>query len=539
MKSFTSRALELIAILCLSLVIFGCGGGGSGSSPSASTTSISGSVLAGPAMGAVVIIKSAGVEIARSGASAADGSFTVNIPTSELSKDLIFETSDGTFPDEATSTPGVAMGAFTAYVSGGTLTAGANVTIDPSSTIIQKLVAGGRTRTAAEGVFASAFGYTPDCSIKPAFATISSASTTSQRLTGLRAAAFSQLTKDLGLTPAKQFELIQALSDDLSDGVLNGLKAGGTPVTTASGNAIPVDIANCFAKALMTFQASALNKSKLTTDKIDPPPFAKKALTASYLVEYIPGMMSAAQGKTSFKIKLSNRSDGSPATGKTITLMPRMYMPTMSHAAPVDTVVESATPGTYDCSVYYLMASGPGMGIWELKVMIGMETATFYPPVAMAMGTTSRATLKGVSDVIGSMMGMGTSPRSYYLFNDGSTFGMSSSFKLFIAAADDSMMMKFPAVSAGTTLHDQMNAAWTVNGGTSSVLVSSDGGSSWVTAADNGGGHWSATGLNGLASGGAIRVKVNINGEQKTTTGSATLSTSNLDYALFTVVSGM
>jgi hypothetical protein len=185
------------------------------------------------------------------------------------------------------------------------------------------------------------------------------------------------------------------------------------------------------------------------------------------------------------------------------------------------------------------MASGPGMGVWELNVMIGMETAKFYPPVAMAMGTTNRATLKGVSDVIGSMMGMGTSPRSYYLFNDGSTFGMSSTFKLFIAAADDSMMMKFPAISAGTTLHDQMNAAWTVNGGTSSVQVSSDSGISWVTATDNGNGHWSAVGLSGLASGGTVRVKVNINTDQKTTTGSVTLSTSNLDYALFTIVAGM
>jgi hypothetical protein len=401
---------------------------------------------------------------------------------------------------------------------------------------VQQLVAGGKSKSVAESAFSTAFGFTPDCSIKPAFATISSASSTAQRLSGLRAAAFSQLTKDLGLTADKQFELIQALAEDLSDGVLDGLKTGGTVVTTASGTTIPVDIANLFSRAMMTFQISTANKSKLTPDRIDPPPFAKTALSSSYKVEYVPGAMAATQGKTTFKIKLSNRSDGSAATGKSITLMPTMYMASMSHSAPVDAVVESSTPGTYDCSVYYLMASGPGMGIWELKVMIGMENATFYPPVAMAMGTTSRATLKGVNDVIGSMMGMGTSKRSYYLFNDGSTFAMSSTFKLFIAAADDAMMMKFPAVSLTSTLHNEMNVAWSVTGMT--VQISTDNGNTWTSMNDAGAGHWSISGLNGLAMGGTIKVRMTINGEQKTTDGNAATTGSN-DTASFTVVAGM
>jgi hypothetical protein len=415
------------------------------------------------------------------------------------------------------------MGTLSAFVTGGTLTAGSNVTIDPSSTIVQKLVAGGKTKAAADTVFATAFGYTPDCSIKPAFATISTASTTNQRLTGVRAAAFSQLTKDLGLTPVKQLELIQALADDLSDGVLDGLKSGGIAVTTASGTALPVDISNSFAKALMTFQTSPLNKSKLTTDTIGAPPFAKKALTASYSVEYLPGMMAATQGKTTFRIKLNNRSDNSAASGKSITLVPKMYMATMSHSAPVDLVVESATPGTYDCSVFYQMASGPGMGIWELKVSIGGENALFYPAVAMPMGTTPRATLKGVLDMIGVT---GTTKRTYNLFNDGSTFGMSSTFKLFIAASDDIMMMKFPAVSVGSSL-----TGLTVNSMT--VEASTDNGATWNSLTDNGSGHWSVTGLSGLATGGTVRVQVTVNGEQKTTDGSAASGTNS--YALFSV----
>jgi hypothetical protein len=393
-------------------------------------------------------------------------------------------------------------------------------------------VAGGKTRTQAEAAFVNAFGYTPDNTGKPALADTISA-TDSQRLAGLRAAAFSKLANVLNIPAAKQHELLQALADDLSDGTLDGYKNGNIPVTTASGTSIPADVCSKFGTALLDYNTS-LGANKITSDKIGTLPFAKKALTTSYIVEYIPGMMAATAGKSTFKIKLSN-SNGTPATGKSITLMPKMFMPTMSHSAPVDTVVESSTPGTYDCSVYYLMASGPGMGYWELKVMVDMESASFYPPVGMSMGTTSRATLKGVTDVIGSMMGMGTSPRSYYLFNDGSIFGMSSTFKLFIAAGDDTMMMNFPSVSIGSTLHDAMNAAWTVASMT--VEASTDSGATWSNMTDNGGGHWSVSGLTGLAAGGTVKIREIINSEQKTTDGLAVSGTNG--SATFTIVGGM
>ena len=534
MKSYTSRTLKLMTMLCLSLFIFGCGGGGSGSTPSTATTSVSGTVLAGPASGAVVSVKANGVEVAKSAPSATDGSFTLAIPTPELSKDLIFEASGGTFPDEATSTTGVALGTFSAHVSGGSLTAGSNVTIDPSSTIVQKLVASGKAKTAAETVFATAFGYTPDCSIKPAFATISSASTTSQRLTGLRAAAFSQLTKDLGLTPAKQFELIQALADDLSDGVLDGLKTGGTAVTTASGTAIPVDIANCFARALMTFQTSSLNKCKLTSDKIGVLPFNKTALTASYKVEYIPGTMAAAMGKTTFKIKLTNR-DNTPAAGKAVTLLPYMYMATKSHTTPTDPVVVDNGDGTYSCTAYYVMSTmmnGVSMGVWQLKVGIGNETAYFYPNVAMPMGNTTLTKLSGINDSISGPAG--PEKRTYFLFSDGLTTGTGgSSFGLFLATKEN--MMSFPAVKVGSQLMNETGALLPVN--TILVQVSTDG-NLWVSATDSGNGHWSVAGLTGLLSGvsGKIYVKVTVNGEQKTTDGSLLSVSGTNGYQTFTVI---
>jgi hypothetical protein len=145
------------------------------------------------------------------------------------------------------------------------------------------------------------------------------------------------------------------------------------------------------------------------------------------------------------------------------------------------------------------------------------------------MGTTSRATLKGVTDVIGSMTG--TSKRTYNLFNDGSTFGMSSTFRLFIAASDDSMMMRFPTVSIGSIL-----TGLTVS--TMTVEASGNNGSTWSGLTDSGGGHWSVSGLTGLATGGTVKVRVTINGEQKTTDGNTAIAGTN-DFATFTIVAGM
>jgi hypothetical protein len=456
---------------------------------------------------------------------ATNGSYTIAIPSVSLSSDLIFEATGGTFPDEATSAEGVALTSLTAYTAAGSLSAGSHVTIDPSGTIVQKLVAGGMTKAAAETVFASAFGYIPDCSVKPAFATMSSAATTTQRLSGLRAAAFSQLTKDLGLAPSKQFELIQALADDLSDGVLDGLKANGTPAATSSG-ALPVDIANSFAKALMAFQTSSLNKSKLTPDKIGAPPFAKKALTTSYIVEYIPGASAAAMGKSTFKIKLTNRSDNSAAKGKAVTVRPYMYMATKSHSTPMEAPIDNGD-GTYSCTVYYVMAStvnGMSMGVWELKVTIGDESAVFYPVVGMTTGNDMLTKLSGINDAIMGMSGL--EKRTWFLFNDGLTAsaGGRYNFTIFLATKENGMTLSFPAVMVGSSLHNQSNIAWTV----SSIIVEvSTDQITWVTATPLGNGHWSAAGLTGLAAGtpGKLYVKLTVSdgmlSEQKTTDGTA------------------
>ena len=515
--------LVLLPIIAL---LHACGGSG-GSSGAPGTTTVTGSVFAAPVAGAtVVVLNSRGTTtIAGPVATLSDGTYSVTIPDASLVSDLIFSSTGGTFTDEATATVTSAK-TLAAYVVGGSLSSASSVNLDPASTIVADLVRShGKTLSEANTIFSGAFGYTPDISVAPKNA---SSASVMERLAALRAITFSQLTKDLSLNPNQQFDLLTAVAEDLADGTLDG-KNISNPVSLGTGT-VCEDIQNKFDQSLVGLMTNtAVNLTGLTADQISPLPFAKVALTNSYRVEYIPGMMAAAQGKTAFKIRITNQSDDSPATGLTVSLMPMMNMAAMGHSTPVDTITDNGD-GTYSCTVYYLMASGPGMGYWDLKVMIGGmmgETATFYPAVAMAMGsTTVRATLKGQNDIISSMTG--TEKRSYYLFNGGLTG--TTVFNLFIAAKES--MMSFPAVSGGTTLHDDTGTAWTVN--PIAVSASTDG-STWIAAADNTVGHWSVSGLSGLSSGvtGTIYVKMNINGEDKTTNGNAASGTNG--YASFTV----
>jgi len=138
------------------------------------------------------------------------------------------------------------------------------------------------------------------------------------------------------------------------------------------------------------------------------------APASTYLVEYVPGtmpngmMMNATMGKSTFQIRVRKRSDGSAAMGlaSSMTVYPLMHMNDgRNHASPADPVTESGTPGTYDCTVYYLMPDIMGStvtGFWDLTVTIGTESAIFILPSAcpwathrcsncMAIKTSSRA----------------------------------------------------------------------------------------------------------------------------------------------------
>lgn len=250
------------------------------------------------------------------------------------------------------------------------------------------------------------------------------------------------------------------------------------------------------------------NSSSASTDK-------ESVTTVSYKVENV-SVTTPTEGKSTFKIKVTDKNSGAAVVGKSITLTPTMDMGATKHSTPFDSFKDNGD-GTYTWTLYYLMAStmadGTQGGTWELKFTLGDETFSFKPAVVMAMGTSPRGTLKGVSDMI---ISMGSAKaRSYYLFDDGISGG---TVKLFIAAVDDSMMTKYPAVSVGTMLHDQMAAAVPVN--LMTVEVSTDK-TVWTPLADDGAGHWSKSGLTPLAAGMHLYVRMSVNGEQKTVDGMA------------------
>lgn len=526
------RVLKYFAVsvffFMIGMSLFGCGDGSSGSSGSPDTTAVAGSVFSALDGAGITVKDDSGAAVAGPVTTASDGTFSINVPNASLSSELTFESTGGTFTDEATGSSTTA-GTLGAVVPAGSLSKGSSVNLDPTSTIIYYLVKTyGNTVTDAETTFNGAFGFTPDISVKPVNAP-PSGTDTSGSLAGLHAITFSRLTKDLGLSPENRFDLLAALAEDLNDGAPDGMN-GAAQVEIITGTDMPEDIQNMFERALTRLVSDTINHTELTADRIGALPFGKVALTDTYRIEYVPDMMAARQGKTTFKVGITYRSNGLSATGLAVSLMPMMYMASLNHSSPVETVIEDAVePGTYNCTVYYLMASmmsGMSMGYWELKVMVGGmmgETATFYPLVGMAMGTdTVRATLKGQSDMINGMSG--PEKRTYYLFNDGVG---ASSFELFIAAKES--MMSFPAVSDGTELHDEFGAAWTVN--PIVVSVSTDG-STWTTATDNTGGHWSVTGLTHT---GTVYVMITVNAEQKTTDGNTPSGTGVNDYATFTV----
>jgi len=507
-----SRLLLLpLALACL--LPAGCSSGGGSNAPAATTTPISGTVTAGPVDGCTLnVLDATGASVAGPVTSHLGG-FTVNIPNSRLGEGLIFEATGGTFTDEATGN-NTAAGSLSAQLNTSTLAAGITVNLTPGSTVIRKMLQAGVARSTAEAAFNGAFGYTPDPSVA---AKVTGGGTDAENLTGLRTGAFSRLAAKLGKTPAQQFDLLTAIAEDLADGALDGVGA--------SAMALPTDLGNRFGACLIA-QGTAMG---LASDHLGTLPFAKVAETASYRIVYQPGMMAAMQGKTVFKLKISDRATGNPVTGAAANLVldAVMAMPTMSHGTPIDSVITEASAGVYQCTVYYLMASTMTVnnmtmpaGYWSLDATLNGETATFHPDVAMSMGDTSRASLKDANDKIAGMMGQPAQVRSYYLFKDSlSAINEAYTFGIFIASRES--MMSHPALVVGQNLHNESGTAWTVD--TVIAQASTDNGSHWTAMTNNGTGHWSVAELTGLTKNvaGTILVRLTVNGVEKTATGAA------------------
>lgn len=562
-------------------VLAACGGSGGGGSDDDSAT-LSGSVFASAVEGASCLLTdSSGGQIGDAFTTTAAGGYSVEVPEAYLDEDLIVTCSGGQFTDEATGLTGQTAGTLAAFIEGGTNTAGTSVHVTPSSTILHRLITEhGKPVTQAKAFFENAFGFELDLSIEPFDVTTEPDDSVDddRRLSGLRAATFSQLAHDLELSATDQFALISALADDLADGELDGEDESDTPVMIDSATTMPADIHNRFAQAMVNFRNGDYDSSGLTNADLGGLPFAKETMTDSYYIEYVEGMHSAVNGKTSFSLSIEDHS-GQAQTGLNVMIKPKMNMAEMTHGTAFEqNCGESDTAGTYDCTVYYLMPSvmhGQSMGFWELKVMIGGhdgEHAMFYPTVGMAMGDTAQVRLRGQDDKISAAMdhdhdaeddghgdhhssapsltirGMADMPeetesRTYYLFKRALTGEDNDhTFELFLAAKEDAD--HYPPVYTGATLNaDSMHYELAIS--TMSVEVSTDA-ENWITAEEgHHHGHWSASGITGLTHGvsGTIYVRLIVEGEQKTTDGlalnaDALTEDTNNHFARFTVTPG-
>ncbi len=559
MKHLKKTPSSLLS-LCLTGLLTACGGGGGSNGddlvPSEEgSVTLNGSVFAAPVRGASVTLSDCSShELAAPAVSDEGGAYRFSIPSDYLNGDLCILATGGVFDDEATGTRDRPAGRLAAFVPAGGMGPDASVHLTPGSTIIHDLITRhGQAPDDARALFLATFGYAPDLGVAPTDATRPTTSDKASQRAGLRAALFSQLTMELGLLATDQFSLLEALARDLADGTLDGSDDGGPISVTGTSVTLPADILNRYANAMYEFRAGGREATDLSNAELGTLPFAKLALTDNYRVEYLDDGAAPTEGKSSFRLKISD-ADGNASPGLAVSLMPMMYMSGMAHSTPVADVVDNGD-GTYEATVYYLMASsmmnGMSMGYWKLDIMVGGEKATFYPNVMMAMGDSVKATLKGgQTDMIAAMdmsggmdmghdmggMAVSEEPRSYYIFKD-ALMAMSGSYtlKLFIAAKES--MMSYSPVYVGASLASG-GALAGLEVLSMNVEVSTDGGNTWTPATAEGTtGIWTATGLTGLADGeqAEIQVRLTVNGERKTSDGTA----SGLDAILLMTPGGM
>jgi hypothetical protein len=512
-------------VACSIATLAACSSSSDSTAPApATSTSISGSIFAAPVNGADVSVENtSGDVVAGPVQTNSDGSYTIDIPDSALSSDLVFKSTGGIFDDEATGASGVGTqaGALSAYINGSSLAAGSSVHVTPGSTIISNLrTQHGKTATEAQTAFFNAFAYNTDTSVEPVDVTDPSSFTAddASRHIGWRAAVFSQLAQDIELTADQQFDMFAALAQDLSHDELDGFDASGAVSIGSTGKSLPADILDQYIAAAGSFTTAA---------------------TASYQVTYTPPMMNV-HGKNKFTISVAD-SSGTPVSGLTnLSVMPVMYMVDRMHATPVgETINEVAGhPGDYEITVYYLMPSrmmdGTTMGTWDLKVMIGTESAHFYPNIDMAMMTnTVRVQLKGIDDTIIDMTGLEVG-RTYNLFKDQlvtSSGPGTHDFDIFIAPIET--MMSFPALKVPMTLQSGMGGTpLDVTSVTVEAEVNGTGG--YNPASPNGDGTWSLNDITLNSGANTIDVRLIVNSETKTTNGLAVDPGVN-DFATFTV----
>ena len=413
-KSVFSEKLFKASALAMSVGLISACGGSSSSDDSAGndTQQLTGEVFAAEVSGAEVsVLDSEGNVLAGPATTNEEGRFVLEVAASVLASPFVLAANGGSYTDESTG-QSTQAGEMLLRIGDSEFSEGQSLTLSPGSTIIAHLVRDyGISLAEARSLFEETFGYLPNPSISPANATMAMGDATAEeRSAGLRAAVFSQLTHDMGMNPEDQFELLAALSEDLSDGRLDGLneqeeiRVEGDDESKTFSRSIKDD----YVDALFNFRDGDRNQTGLGNAEIGRIPLADRVQTTSYQIAYSSIGMTQ-QGKSQFSLTVTDENE-LPVSGVTPELMPMMHMAMHNHGTPHEGCTSTDEEGTSTCTIYYLMASemasGESMGYWKLTVSVNGEEAKFVPAVMMAMGDTVRAVLKGVEDTIPAHMSM-------------------------------------------------------------------------------------------------------------------------------------
>lgn len=259
-----------------------------------------------------------------------------------------------------------------------------------------------------------------------------------------------------------------------------------------------------------------------------------------YAASYVPDPAGLHVGKSHFQLALT--SGGEPATGlaSSLALKPLMQMAKMAHGGPVpiDAVQAGATAGSYDCTLFFPMASidasGQPQGTWSLDVTVETEPAgTLDLFVSPAVGPdTTHATLKNAADTIPAMGG--PKPRNWLLFRDGlEKTETGHAFTVFLATVQAGLHV-WPPVTVGLELfgEDGELELWVE----SLELELSTDGNDWVPMTCDASARCTAA-LAGLPSGSSANVQVTlaVNGNRYTTDGSPPDAAKQNGFATFAV----
>jgi hypothetical protein len=292
----TVRRISLATVLAAALATAGCGGGGGGSSSGApaadavgtgGTGVISGAVVKGPVANATVtaFALSGGQAGAQIGTATTDasGSFTMNI--GGYAGAVMLRASGGSYTDEATG-QAMSMGA------GNTMTAAmpsmaagttATVQLTPVTAMAQAMaqrMQGGMTDAnigTANAAMGSYFGVGDILRVPPMNPLVAGSGATANqdaRNYGMTLAAMSQYARTAGMGTSAA--LVPAMMDDASDGMMDGLGAGGRIQMGMGGmmggsSMMPAAAGSSgLANAMTSYMNSGANKSGLTAADMGP-----------------------------------------------------------------------------------------------------------------------------------------------------------------------------------------------------------------------------------------------------------------------------